>query len=181
MRTIILMSLSLALLYGFTVKQHALTFKYPKNKSAAFTMQAQKAKFKKEWRGEDYYYFCENLQNEIVCSVLFYKLNQEEQKKYIEPIGGKGNATIALAYFTVNSATRKYEKNANFWGKATDPFMFRHMDIPEYEGTVVNQKNIFAYTMFENDLFVNVHLSKINCTAEDSILMRNFLTGLTKK
>lgn len=177
----ILLLMSALLLLSFGSGEQRIKFKYPKMKEAAFSIPAPKAKFKKEWRGSDYYYFCENLKQNIVCSVLFYKLNQEEVKKYIEPIGGLGNAMIALAYFTVNSPTRSMEKNSSIWGKKDDAFMFRQMDLSPPEDQSIKQKNMFAYGMFGNDLFVSVHLSKVSCTGEDSLTMRNMLTGIKKK
>ena len=142
-------------------------------------------KIEKEWRGTDYYYITEN-KDGFICSVLFYKLNPDEVKQFVEfprqLLGSPQNSpAYPQSYFSSYSPTKKYEINEQKWGDLTGDFMFRQTDIPEFEGKKVNQKNMFAYAMFGKDLFVNIHLSKGNCTPTDSLEMRQILEGLKKK
>ncbi|MTH16754.1 hypothetical protein [Flavobacterium sp. LC2016-01] len=161
-----------------------IEFNYPKNKEAVLFMKTdQFENFEKEWRGEDYYYLCKGGKDDIICSVLFYKLNKDEQKMMVEPFDPKDHTTspiIPLTYF-LNGNLKKYEKNNDIWGEPTDDFMFRQNDITEVEGIKTKQKHMYAYGMFGKDLFINVHLSKINYTAKDSITMRKILADLQKK
>jgi len=177
-----LLSALTAVLLSFSSEDQTIEFKYPKNKDAVVIMTTDKfKKFEKEWRGADYYYMCEDGDNDMVCSVLFYKLNKEEEKHMVEPFGGEGNAAIPFAYFLENSNLKELEKNDVSWGKMTDDFMFRQNDILEFNGVRINQKHMYAYTMFGTDLFVNIHLSKVKCTVNDSTAMRQILDGLKKK
>jgi len=170
-----------AILMSFTGDKNVIEFAYPKSNDAKFTMTTDKFKnFTKEWRGEDYYYMCENGNSNIICSVLFYKLNKDEQKLMVEPMGGMITPGIPLIYFSEKSNLKKYERNNNSWGEMTDDFMFRQNDILEFEGVKMKQKHMYAYCMFGKDLFVNVHLSKTNYTADDSTAMRQILDGLKK-
>ena len=182
-KTIFLVLLTITLL-SFSGDKKRIEFNYPKNKEAKFTMTTDKfKKFTKEWRGEDYYYMCENGDNNFICSVLFYKLNKDEQKLMVDPFDPKGGTTspsIPFIYFSGNSNLKKYETNNKSWGEVTDDFMFRQNDILEFEGKAIKQKNMYAYCMFGKDLFVNVHLSKVNFTADDSTAMREILSGLQK-
>ena len=179
-KQIILIALLLILL-SFKGDKSEFEFIYPKYKEVKFTMTTNKLKkFEKEWRGEDYYYLCENGDNNIICSVLFYKLNKDEQKLMVDPFGGKPSSGIPFIYFSDNSNLKQYEVNNASWGAMTDDFMFRQNDIIEFEGVKTNQKHMYAYCMFGKDIFVNFHLSKINYTANDSIAMREILGSLKK-
>jgi len=172
---------------SFTADKNIVEFRYPKNKEATVVMSTDKfEEFDKEWRGTDYYYYSNKNKDSILCSVLFYKLNDDEVKRFVDfprQLLGSPQTSPAypLAYFSQYSPTKKYEVNEQKWGDLSTDFMFRQTDIPEFEGQKTNQKNMFAYTMFGKDLFVNIHLSKINCTATDSIFMRQILDGLKKK
>ncbi|MEN2416010.1 hypothetical protein [Flavobacterium mesophilum] len=161
-----------------------IEFNYPKNKEAVLLMKTdQFENFEKEWRGEDYYYLCKGGKDNIICSVLFYKLNKEEQKQMVDSFDPKGHTTspiIPFTYFLTGNLS-KYEKNNDFWGEPTDDFMFKQNDITEFEGIKTKQKHMYAYGMFGKDLFINVHLSKINYTSQDSITMRTILMNLQKK
>lgn len=175
------MTVSTVFLLSFNGGINEIEFKYPKTKDAKFTMTTDKFKeFKEEWRGQDYYYMCENRDKNIICSVLFYKLNKDEQKLMVEPFGGMITPGIPFIYFSDNSNLKKYETNSNGWGQMTDDFMFRQNDILEFEEIITKQKHMYAYCMFGKDLFVNVHLSKVDYTAEDSTAMRQILKGLKK-
>jgi hypothetical protein len=59
--------------------------------------------------------------------------------------------------------------------------MFSHADIKEFNGIKMNQKHMYGYAMFGKDLFLNIHLSKVGCTPEDSTAMKQLLDGLRKK
>jgi len=180
LHTTILTALAI-ILFSFSGDKE-IEFNYPKNKKARFTMSTDKFKdFTKEWRGQDYYYMSENGDNNIICSVLFYKLNKDEQKLMVEPFGGTITPSIPFIYFSENSNLKKYEINGTAWGEMTDDFMFRQNDIMEFQGVKIKQKHMYAYCMFGNDLFVNVHLSKVNYTANDSTAMRQILDGLKKE
>ena len=181
-KKVIFLSALATILLAFTSDKKIVEFNYPKNKDAIFTMATDKfKKFKEEWRGQDYYYSCENGDDDIICSVLFYKLNSDEQKHMVDPFGGMTNAGIPFLYFSDNSNLKKYETNNQSWGEMTDDFMFRQNDITEFEGIQVNQKHMYAYCMFGKDLFVNVHLSKTDYSADDSTSMRQILASLLKK
>lgn len=180
----LLFTISILSFLFFSNDKKDLEFNYPKNKQAILIMNTDKFEnFKKEWRGEDYYYLCENGKDQIICSVLFYKLNKDEQKMMVDSFDPEGQTTspiLPLTHF-MNSNLRKYEQNNQIWGEATDDFMFKQNDILEVERKKINQKNMYAYCMFDKNLFVNIHLSKINCTSKDSISMRQILDGLKKK
>jgi len=80
-------------------------FSYPKNKDATFTMTSNKfKKFSKEWRDQDYYYMSQEGEDGFICSVLFYKLNEEEVNDLhkIEKESGvpKGSPVYPLAHFS---------------------------------------------------------------------------------
>ena len=182
MKKIFAIILVLSLL-SFSSEEQPIEFNYPKKKNATITMATGAfKKFKKEWRGEDYYYLCENSENGIICSVLFYKLNENEQKRMVDPFDPEGKSTSPMIPFTyfLNSNLKKYEQNNATWGAATEDFMFRQNDILDFEGVKMKQKHMYAYCMIERDLFVNIHLSKINYTAKDSIEMRTILGSLKK-
>ncbi len=40
---------------------------------------------------------------------------------------------------------------------------------------------MYGYAMFGDDLFVNVHLSKMNCSADDISEMKEILNSLKKE
>jgi hypothetical protein len=122
----------------------------------------------------------ESIDKQFICSVLFYKLNSDEQKAMVEPLGGMTSAGIPFLYFSESSNLKKYERNNVGWGEMEDDFMFRQNDILELQGIKINQKHMYAYAMFGKDLFVNIHLSKINCTPGDSTAMRKIMHTLKK-
>jgi hypothetical protein len=62
-----------------------------------------------------------------------------------------------------------------------DDFMFRQNDVFEYQGINMRQKHMYAYGMLDKDLFVNVHLSKLNYNKSDSVQMREMMGSLAKK
>jgi hypothetical protein len=176
----ILLAITAFFLLSFSKDTGTVEFKYPKSKEAVFTISADKlGKFQKEWRGEDYYYICEKAESGIICSVLFYKLNKDEEKAMVSMTGPM--AGIPFIYFSDNSNLKPYEKNNQSWGKVSDDFMFRQNDILEFEGIKVKQKHMYAYGMFGTDLFVNVHLSKANYSTSDSAAMREILASVVKK
>lgn len=161
-------------------------FDYPKVKGTTITLNTDKfKKFTKEWRGSDYYYYSES-KDGIICSILYYKLNEEERLALVEaPRVAMGSPEISPAYpffyFFNYSKLKKYEENEERWGEPTDDFMFRQNDITNFEGVKINQKHMYGYCMVKNDLFVNIHLSKVNPTSADSVAMREILSSLTKK
>src|SRR5688500_16921624 len=81
-----------------TIDENDFEFSYPKrNKTTIHARLENFKKFDKEWRGEDYYYFGFSTDS-IICSILYYKLNKGEQKKYVDIFGGMTNAGIPFAY-----------------------------------------------------------------------------------
>lgn len=160
-------------------------FNYPGVGGTGIRMQSDKfGEMSKEWRGTDYYYSGVG-KDGMICSVLYYKLNDDEVKNLIElpaqlVSGPASSPAYPQVYFATYSNTKKYETNEDRWGNPTADFMYRQMDIKEFEGQVANQKNMFAYAMFGKDIFVNIHLSKANCTAADSIEMRRIVESVTK-
>lgn len=172
---------------SFTVADTKLyEFEYPKRDNTAITLSADNfKKFTKEWRGSDYYYYSES-KDGMICSVLYYKLNDEEKLYLVDAlkmaIGGPDTSpAYPFAYFSNYSNLKKYEVNVENWGQATDDFMFRQNDILEFQGLKTKQKHMYAYFMADKDLFVNIHLSKIDFTISDSTAMREILNSLTKK
>lgn len=161
-------------------------FSYPKLDDTSITLNGENfKKFTKEWRGSDYYYYSEN-KDGIICSILYYKLNEEERLALVDApkvaLGGPDiSPAYPFSYFSNYSKLKKYETNTEMWGEPTDDFMFRQNDITEFEGMKISQKHMYGYFMAKNDLFVNIHLSKVNFTSADSTAMRKILSSLTKK
>ncbi len=156
-------------------------FSYPKRKGSNIVMTAPHfRKFSKEWRGSDYYYYSE--QDGFICSVLFYKLDEEEKLKLVEvpraAIGRAGKSpAYPYAYFKNYSNLKSMEVNDSSWGAPTDDFMFRQ-NLIRVEGTGFSQRHMYGYAMADEDLFVNVHISMINPSAQDSTNMINMLKSL---
>ncbi len=169
-------------LLSFSGDKKTIEFNYPRSKDAKFIMTSDKfEKFNIEWRSEDYYYMSENGDNDITCTVLFRKLNKAKQKLIVASSKEIASSSLPLLYFADNSELKKYEINNFNWGLKTDDFMFRQNDIQEFKGIKIKQKNMYAYCIFDEEVFVKIHLSKINCTANDSIEMRQILKTLKKK
>ena len=88
---------------------------------------------------------------------------------------------IPFVYFLETSQLAKYETNRAKWGEGTDDFMFRQTDIEDFNGIKMKQKHMYAYGMFDKDIFITVHLSKTNYTDSDSTAMSEILSSLVKK
>lgn len=188
----IISAFALFALLSFTSSEKALKFDYPKQKGTEISLSSDHfKKFKEEWRGSDYYYFGEG--DGFVCSVLFYKLNEDEKlslvevpkaamKKSLEAAGKEISADspmFAYAYFKNFSNLKSMEVDDQSWGLASDDFMFRKNKVP-LEGTNFVQTHMYGYAMFGNDLFVNIHLSKMNCSENDTKEMEAILNSLVK-
>jgi hypothetical protein len=159
-------------------KSKLLEFSYPGRSNTKLSMLNHSyGKFTTEWKGTDYYYLAES-KDSIICSVFYFKLNEQEQKMMVTPFGDSIKAGIPYTFFSMNSQLRKYEANKVSWGEITDEFMFRQNDI--ILTPTVKQKHMYGYCRFGNDLFVSVHFSKANCSASDSIAMRQMLASLRK-
>jgi hypothetical protein len=176
-----------------SVKKKAFEFSYPNQKDAKISLLSDHfKKFEKEWRGSDYYYFAEK--DGFICSVLFYKLNEEEKLSLVEApkivFGTKfkeagkefpeNSPIFAYSYFKNYSNLKSMETNDKIWGEMTDDFMFRE-NVIQLEGTKITQNHMYGYAMFGNDLFVNVHLSKMNCTEAEVVEMKEILNSLKKE
>lgn len=163
-----------------------LEFSYPKRDNTTITLSADNfKKFTKEWRGADYYYYSES-KDGIICSILYYKLNDEEKLSLVDvpkiaTSGPEISPAYPFAFFSNYSNLKKYETNVKNWGQPTDDFMFRQNDILEFQGVKMKQKHMYGYFMADKDLFVNIHLSKTNFKDADSTAMRQILSSLTKK
>jgi hypothetical protein len=159
-------------------------FSYPKRKGTGISFSADHFKiFTKEWRGTDYYYYSDG--DGFICSVLYYKLNDDEKLELIEApkaaINGlEKSPAYPYAYFKNFSNLKSMERNDSSWGKPTDDFMFRQNDVV-IEGTKFSQKHMYGYAMVDKDLFINVHLSKTGCSTSDSTEMTDILKSLTIK
>lgn len=175
------------------VEKKSFEFNYPKQKEAKISMLSDHfKKFDKEWRGSDYYYYAEK--DGYICSVLFYKLNEEEKLSLVEVpkvVFGKkfkeagkefpeNSPIFAYAYFKNYSNLKSLETNDKSWGEMTDDFMFRE-NVINIEGTKITQNHMYGYAMFGNDLFVNIHLSKMNCTEDEVLEMKEILNSLRKE
>lgn len=180
-----IVAISLLLLSFKSDEAKLFEFSYPKRAKTTITFQAGNfKKFTKEWRGSDYYYFSEG-KDGMICSVLYYKLNDDEKISLIEaPKAAMGGPDISPAYpftyFTTYSNLKKYEENAASWGQPSDDFMFQQNDITNFNGVKISQKHMYGYCMVDKDLFVNIHLSKVACSSADSTAMRQILSSLTK-
>lgn len=162
-------------------RKKTVEFHYPKRDNTTISMLSDNyEKFSEEWKGGDYYYMGFG-KDSIICSVLYYLLDENEQKNLTQPFGDAVGTLIPLTYFLTNSNMRNFEKNKTTWGSEKDDFMFRQADITDFQGYAVRQKNMYAYCMFGKDLFVNIHLSKTNYTAKDSMAMRQMLASFIKK
>ncbi|MGZ3926401.1 MAG: hypothetical protein ACXVJG_05535 [Mucilaginibacter sp.] len=159
-------------------------FSYPKRNGTAITLSADHfKKFSKEWRGTDYYYYAEA--DGFICSVLYYKLEDSEKLELVDApkaaIGGPAiSPAYPYAYFKNYSNLKSMERNDSSWGKPTDDFMFRQNNVV-IEGSGFSQKHMYGYAMVGKDIFVNVHLSKITCSASDSTEMIDMLKSLIIK
>lgn len=168
------------------VDSKLIEFSYPNRNHTTINLSTDKfKKFSKEWRGSDYYYFCNN-KDGFICSILYYKLNDEEKRTLVDAPkmatnGPEMSPVYPFAYFSTNSKFKKEESGNENWGSPTDDFMFLQNTIKEFQGIKVNQKNMYAYAMVDKDLFVKVHLSKIRCSANDSTIMRQILSSLSLK
>lgn len=175
------------------VEKKSFEFSYPKQNNAKISLLSDHfKKFEKEWRGSDYYYFAEK--EGYICSVLFYKLNEEEKLSLVEvpkaiftnksKEAGKdfpeNSPIFAYTYFKNYSNLKSMETNDKSWGEMTDDFMFRE-NVINIEGTKMTQNHMYGYAMFGNDLFVNVHLSKMNCTEDEVLEMKEILNSLKKE
>lgn len=182
----IVLSISL-LLFSFLQKEDKklVEFSYPQRDHTTISLKTDVfANFSKEWRGGDYYYVSES-EKGFVCSVLYYQLNQHEQLSLVEApkvaIGGpEKSPAYPFAYFSTHSNLKSLEQNNTSWGKPSDEFMFRQNDV-SIPGTSFGQKHMYGYGMVDKDLFVNIHLSKTSCTADDSTLLRQMLSSLVIK
>jgi len=176
-----LITIGLALIsFGYTpLELSTHKFKYPKKKGAEL-----KIDIPKEWeiviekRDQDLYYsnFSDTNGDQILLSVLFYKLNDIE-KEPMEEIG-LNNPIIPYAFFIEKSRTTALEENANSWNN--EDFYFLDTNIEAFNSVKAHQKNIKAYCMYDFDLFVQIHLSKLNYTVTDSIQMMSIVNTLVK-
>ena len=99
----------------------------------------------------------------------------------VKPFGGQILTGIPFAFFSESSNLKKLERNQKAGGNMEDNFMFGQCDILEIACLKVTQKHMYTYGMFDKDLFVNIHLTKINYTVNDSTEMRKILKSISKK
>lgn len=173
-------------------EKKSFEFIYPKQNNVKISLSSDHfKKFEKEWRGSDYYYYAEK--DGLICSVLFYKLNEEEKLALVEvpkiqisekmKDNGKefpqDSPVFPYVYFKNNSNLKKMEENDVSWGEMTDDFMFRKNEI-NLQGSKIIQNHMYGYAMFNNDLFVIVHLSKMNCNENELKEMEEILNSLKK-
>lgn len=173
-------------------EKKSFEFIYPKQNNVKISLSSDHfKKFEKEWRGSDYYYYAEK--DGLICSVLFYKLNEEEKLALVEvpkiqisekmKENGKefpqDSPVFPYVYFKNNSNLKKMEENDVSWGEMTDDFMFRKNEI-NLQGSKIIQNHMYGYAMFNNDLFVIVHLSKMNCNENELKEMEEILNSLKK-
>lgn len=157
------------------------SFKFPGKKNVELKINIPKKwKISKEKRGSDLYYsnLSQSNDNDILFSVLFYKLNDKEKELMVKSTGIENNPILPYTYFLTTSRTSKIESGKSSWDN--DDFYYQDSNIEEFSGVKVHQKNMKAYCMYDDDLFVQVHLSKINYTPEDSVEMRNILNSIEK-
>ena len=162
-----------------------LKLSYPESGYTIVLPADEFGELQEEWRGQDYYYMTET-ERGIICSVLFYKLNEEELKGLAGMRGHvPGSPEISpiypLLYFSTNAKLGSLETMKEEWGDPASDVMYRQAHLETVQGTALNQKNMYAYAMFGSDLFVAVHLSKVFCTPEDSTAMRAFVESIRKK
>jgi hypothetical protein len=166
---------------GFT-QQKLVTykFKYPKKKNVELKIDIPKEwKISKEKRGEADLYFTnitKNNGNQILFSVLFFKLNDEE-KESVEELA-LNDPIVPFAFFLDKSRTVKMESKVKTWHN--EDFYFKDSNIEDFNGIKAHQKNINAYCMYGYDLFVKIHISKLNYSPADSIKMMKILNTIVK-
>lgn len=184
MRNLIaILTISSIICCSFTkLEKRHFEFKHPKIKNSKLIVETElNIKFKNEWQGSDYYYYGESKEG-IIFSVLYYILNEEEQLSYVEApkvaLGAKYGPVFPYTYFSTYSKLKKYEINEDSWDEPTQKFMYRQCDIFQFEGIKISQKHMYAYCMFGKNVFVNIHLSKENCSASDSTIMRHLLENI---
>jgi hypothetical protein len=189
----IFFGLILLTFFSFTVlDKKSFDFEYPKQKGTKISLLANHFKrFEKEWRRQDYYYYAEK--DGLICSILYYKLNEDEKLNLIEnpkllfaqkfkeegKIFPENSPAFAFSYFSNYSNLKKMEENEKSWGEMTDDFMFRKNEI-NLAGAKVIQTHMYGYAMFGDDLFVNIHLSGMNCKEADIKEMEDILSSLKK-
>lgn len=167
-------------------------FIFPKQNEVKISLSSEHfKKFTKEWRGTDYYYYAEK--DGFICSVLFYKLNEEEKLSLVEipqiqfsekaKEEGKefpeNSPIFAYSYFKNYSNLKKMEENEESWGEISSDFMFRKNEI-NLAGSKIKQNHMYGYAMYGTDLFVNVHLSKVNCSEIELKEMEEIINSLKK-
>jgi len=181
-KNLLLLFAAASLLSFKSTDKKTFSFDYPKRKGTDISLSSDHfKKFSKEWRGTDYYYYAEA--DGFICSVLYYKLADDEKLELIDApkaaISGPDiSPAYPYAYFKNYSNLKSMEKNDSSWGKPTDDFMYRQNDVSM--GNFL-QKHMYAYAMVDKDLFVNVHLSKVACSASDSTEMVDILKSLVIK
>lgn len=184
-KTILLLTI-IPLTFSFKDTKNTVEFVYPAFEDKTITLQTNEPlKFKKEVRGEGLYFLSKNKPKEITCSLLFFKLNEEEKMMFVDlPKAMMGidssifSPALPLTYFKNYSRLKDFEENQMEWGKIDDDFMYRQADIVSIEGQIINQKHMYAYAMLTSDIFVNIHLSKVNCSKSDSVEMVNILNSI---
>lgn len=170
------------LLFSFVSSDtKTFSFEFPKRKHIQLKISApSKWVIDKEKKGEDMYYtnFSKASEKDVLFSLLFFKLNEYEQKSMIGEMGLEGNPLLPATYFLSNNNTAKYETDNKSWEDTA--FYYRDYNIETFGTLKVHQKNMKAYCMYDKDLFVQVHLSKPNYSDADSALMRSILNSLRK-
>ncbi|HLP18993.1 MAG TPA: hypothetical protein VK174_01755 [Chitinophagales bacterium] len=181
-RNLILSAIAILCLSATLPTLKTITLKFPKRKHIQLKITGPEGwSIKAEKKGEDVYY--SNLsdkltESDIMFSVLFFKLNAYEQKTMVDDLGLESSPMLPAAYFLSNNPTASIETSKKSWDDST--FFYRDYNIEQVEGLSVHQKNMKAYCMYDKDLFVQIHLSKLKYTDSDSADMRSILNSLAK-
>jgi hypothetical protein len=171
--------LLLVALCAFVPLADEAEFEYPDSDVAVTMSLPGFEDFKEEWRGEDYYYFGTRESDGMVCSLLYYKLNESEKKsmaKLAEKVPPENRSKLAQLHFRLSNKLAKLESGETTWDE--NGFSFRDVNIDSFQGQDLRQKNMCAYQMYGDDLFLMVHFSKVLYTPEDSVAMRTMLTSI---
>jgi hypothetical protein len=160
-----------------------LTFRYPQRPETAISLEAQGfSEPTAQWRGTDYYYIGQRESDGMNLSVLFYKLTEEE----VEGMNTEGRKLLKETglspkfphfMFSNNDRIKTVESTDTSWTGPHGYTILRHADV-NIQG--ITQKNFWAYYMPAEDIFVNVHVSMIGATSEDSLGMLSIMNSLTK-
>lgn len=171
---------AITLAVAFTPLSDPVTLEYPATGARLVLAGADYPELERESRDADLYFSGEV--DGIMASVLFYRLNETEywtNRLIATQLGVEADAPgVALASFASRSKLRSLESQEVV--REVDGFAYRDVNIESFQGQRLHQKHMYAYCTFGDTLYVQVHLSKIDYSPEDSVRMAAMLAGVSK-